>query len=234
MFNRRPLWRRLYARVAEALGFRDPVAAMNEALARQPDKIRAVRMTVRNGSLLAMGLQPTMVFNPHWHWGPERGGSLLEVLRVEGSRLFVRDPSPAPSPPMTCLTCWLAATWPWLPLPALPPGVAIQTRTLRLEGWVDVGTGEVEFDFVSSFETQLAGGLWKTQPLSVAAKMGTGSQSGLVFAAAGEPVRGAKATLVALSLVPTTPDAWQNWVLTLPTDALTVLKVRLEFLPRDE
>lgn len=39
-------------------------------------------MTVLNGSRLAMGWQPTMVFNPGWNWGrPERVGSLLEVGR---------------------------------------------------------------------------------------------------------------------------------------------------------
>lgn len=57
----------------------------------------------------------------------------VQVVRVEGSRLYVRDPSPAPSPPMCVTTCWLAATWPLLPLPALPPGVAIDVQTKELE-----------------------------------------------------------------------------------------------------
>ncbi|KXZ46039.1 hypothetical protein GPECTOR_47g314 [Gonium pectorale] len=153
------------------------------------------------------------------------------VVRVEGSRLHVRDPQPAPSPPMSCSTCWLAATWPWLPLPALPPGVAIDIRTLRLEGWIDVQSGEVDFEFVSSFCTRLACGLWSTQPLAVTARMATGEQRGGVFHAVGERLRGANATLVALSLVPPTSDPWQNAVLQLPTDALSVLKVRMEFLP---
>ncbi|PNW78085.1 hypothetical protein CHLRE_10g463800v5 [Chlamydomonas reinhardtii] len=220
---------------AKTLGWHDPAAEMNAALAKQPDKIRAVRMTVLNGSRLAMGWQPTMVFNPGWNWGrPERVGSLLEVTRVEGSRLHVRDPAPGPSPPMTCTTCWLAATWPWLPLPALPPGVIIHIRTLKLEGWIDLATGEVDLDFASSFATSLAGGLWATQPLAVAARMASGEQAGTVFHAVGERLRGADATLVALSEVPPTSDAAQNAVLMLPTDALSVLKVRLEFIPGDE
>lgn len=37
-------------------------------------------MRVLNGSRLAMGPnQPTMVFNPQWYWGREKGGSFLEV-----------------------------------------------------------------------------------------------------------------------------------------------------------
>ncbi len=56
-----------------------------------------------------------------------------QVVRVEGSRLYVRDPTPAPSPPMCVTTCWLAATWPLLPLPALPPGMAIDVQTKELE-----------------------------------------------------------------------------------------------------
>ncbi|PNG99352.1 hypothetical protein TSOC_014873, partial [Tetrabaena socialis] len=126
--------------------------------------------------------------------------------------------------------CWLAATWPWLPLPALPPGVVIDIRTLRLEGWVDTTTGCVDFNFVSSFATTLAG-LWATQPLEVEARMGSGEQAGCVFHAVGERLVGADATLVALSLVPKTSAPWQNRVLSLPTDALSVLKVRMEFLP---
>ncbi|EFJ49112.1 hypothetical protein VOLCADRAFT_90413 [Volvox carteri f. nagariensis] len=215
-----------------ALGLHDRVAESNTALAKQPDRIAAVRMKVLNGSRLAMGFQPTMVFNPGWHWGPERGGSLLEVVRVEGTRLFVRDYRPGPSPPMSCFTCWLAATWPWLPLPAMPPGFSIDIRTRRLEGWIDTATGEVDFHFGSSFASRVWGGLWSTQPLAVDARMATGELEGLVFHAVGDRLRGAHATLVALSLVPPTSDSWQNWVLQLPTDALSVLKVRLEYLPR--
>lgn len=61
---------------------------------------------------------------------------------MEGSRLHVRDPAPGPSPPMTCTTCWLAATWPWLPLPALPPGVIIHIRTLKLEVLLGAGSSK--------------------------------------------------------------------------------------------
>ncbi|PNH11134.1 hypothetical protein TSOC_002055 [Tetrabaena socialis] len=196
MFNREPLWWRVRTAIAGAMGWTDPAAQMNAALAQHPEKIRAIRMTVRNGSRLAMGLQPTMVFNPGWYWGPQRGAALLEVVRVEGSRLFVRDASPGAATPMCCTTCWLAATWPWLPLPALPPGVVIDIRTLRLEGWVRGWAGG-------------GGG-------------GTGSEG--------------RGGLVALSLVPKTSAPWQNRVLSLPTDALSVLKVRydwvrMEFLP---
>jgi hypothetical protein len=63
---------------------------------------------------------------------------LLQVARVEGRRLHVRVPEPAPSPPMNCVTCWLAATWPWLPLPALPRGININIRTRKLQGWMDL------------------------------------------------------------------------------------------------
>lgn len=63
----------------------------------------------------------------------------VQVVRVEGRRLHVRSSaSGSPSPPMSCTTCWLAATWPWLPLPALPPGVVIDIRTKSLEGWIDL------------------------------------------------------------------------------------------------
>ncbi len=52
----------------------------------------------------------------------------------------------------------------------------------------------MDLDFVSSFATQLAGGLWATQPLAVAARMASGVQAGSVFHAVGEPLRGADAT----------------------------------------
>jgi hypothetical protein len=64
----------------------------------------------------------------------------------------------------------------------------------RSQGWIDLASGEVDLDFESSFATQLAGGLWATQPLAVAARMASGEQAGNVFHAVGEPLRGADAT----------------------------------------
>lgn len=66
------------------------------------------------------------------------------------------------------------------------------------KGWIDLATGEVDLDFASSFATSLAGGLWATQPLAVAARMASGEQAGTVFHAVGERLRGADATCVRL------------------------------------
>lgn len=97
---------------------------------------------------------------------------------------------------MSWSTCWLAATWPWLPIPALPLGVSIAIRTRRLEGWIDLQTGEVDLQFGSTFAARLAGGLWTTQPLEVDARMASGEQEGRVFHAVGEKLQGAHATYV--------------------------------------
>ncbi|GIL61447.1 hypothetical protein Vafri_15892 [Volvox africanus] len=232
MFSYGPFYRRRYKAVAEFMGWRDYIAESNEVLSREPERISAVFMSVQNGGRLAIGGLFNAVYNPGWHWGLERGGSLLRVTRAEGSRLFVRDEFCGPAPPLSWTTCFLPYTWPFLMIPMLPPGLSINIRTTRLEGWIDIATGEVDFVFNSAFSASLAGGLikWEPPPLAVDAKMGTAEQTGSVFHAAGERLNGADATLVALSVVPRTDNKWQNLLMGLPTDALSVLKVRMEFL----
>jgi hypothetical protein len=62
----------------------------------------------------------------------------------------------------------------------------------RSQGWIDLATGAVDLQFVSSFATQFLG--WSTQPLAVRARMCTGEVQGSVFHAVGEPLQDAHAT----------------------------------------
>ncbi|GFH15934.1 uncharacterized protein HaLaN_12263 [Haematococcus lacustris] len=121
------------------------------------------------------------------------------------------------------------AFWP-LPVPFLPPGISIEINSQELKGWLDLDTGEVDFSFVSEFGGKAFGGA--NEALKVASKMTTHALMGKVFHAVGFPLRelDSRAQLVALSSVPETGDKLQNWILQLPTDALSVLNVQMQFV----
>lgn len=64
----------------------------------------------------------------------------------------------------------------------------------HVQGWVDLATGDVDFEFESSFVPSLLGMPSGAPPLPVAARMTTREQRGDVFHAVGEPLRNGRAT----------------------------------------
>lgn len=227
----RPFFSSLSARWQQFVGAttEDVNAAKSlQAAKAAPERVEQVLMKVENGSILAISWMPTLRFNPQW--SKESRVAVGKVVGREGNRLQVVFANTGQrTPPMAFNTTFFNAFWP-LPVPFLPPGISIEINSQELKGWLDLDTGEVDFSFVSEFGGKAFGGA--NEALKVASKMTTHALMGKVFHAVGFPLRelDSRAQLVALSSVPETGDKLQNWILQLPTDALSVLNVQMQFV----
>lgn len=190
-------------------------------------KIKRVILKVNNQSELAISWLPAFLYFPQW--ATHGSGSIGEVTAVNGTVITVKfDATQHETPAMTFRTCFLKAMAPLL-IPGLPPGLQQAINTLRLEGTIDIATGEVNLNFESEFVNKIMG-KDMGKPLRVNAILTTGKAEGNLFNACGSKLRNSKAILVAVSKVPTGPDAYQNALLSLPTEALSLLRVEMQLL----
>jgi hypothetical protein len=191
-----------------------------------------VKLTVLNGSQLAIGSLPMFRYNPQWSHAS--GWSQGPVVRVEGRRLHVAvDVATAHMPSQSCCTTFLEALWP-LPVPAFPPGVSIQMVPLRLQGYIDLETREVALEFESAFRVALLGAPCGT-PLTVATTLTTAASTGDHYKGTGSPLADdGTCKLVGVARVPPTQAGVQNWLLGLPTDAFSMLRVQFQFVVATE
>lgn len=111
----------------------------------------------------------------------------------------------------------------------IPPPMNIEIVPKRLEGTLDPATGQLDLEFLASFEFT-AGPLYRAAPLTVSTTLTTETSDGVRLHGKGERLRAdGRARLVGVASVPKTNDFVVDGFLSLPNDALAVLSAELRF-----
>ncbi|KAI3435529.1 hypothetical protein D9Q98_001595 [Chlorella vulgaris] len=111
----------------------------------------------------------------------------------------------------------------------VPPPLNIAIVPQRLEGTLDPATGQLDLEFLASFEFT-AGSLYRAAPLTVATTLTTEASQGDQLSGTGHRLAAdGRARLAGVARVPATEDRLLNSFLLLPSEALAVLSADLTF-----
>tara|TARA_B100000700_G_scaffold326097_1_gene436678 strand:- start:942 stop:1472 length:531 start_codon:yes stop_codon:yes gene_type:complete len=109
----------------------------------------------------------------------------------------------------------------------LPPGIEIVIKMYKLEGTINTDSGEIILTFESRFRLKIIS-LLSFPDLFVNTKLTTRKVRSSIYKSEGSPLQGnGETTLVGISIIPKTNNAILNTFLSLPNEALAVLKCKL-------
>ena len=166
---------------------------------------------------LAVSIYPTFSYDA------SGGGGIGTVTRVDGNTAHVVfDPTGLRIPPINYATSKILAV-------PIPPPLEIRITPKKLEGDINMQTGDASLDFLAEFSFS-AGTLYKAHPLTVETTLTTDTSTGVLRKGKGTRMDASgKAKLAGVARVPKTGDAFLDNFLILPTDALAVLSADLKF-----
>ncbi|MFN9631183.1 MAG: hypothetical protein ACK59A_13275 [Cyanobacteriota bacterium] len=168
------------------------------------------------GCALAIGPYPRFRYD-----GRGGGGRATATPLANGWQALRFDPSSLSIPALSCFTTR------FLGLP-LPPGLRITIQPHQLEGHWQPDSGAVDLTFRASFSLQLAGRA-VAPDLIVATQLVTRAVDGRRHQVSGTPLNGeGRGVLVGLARVAPTGEGWIDRGLSLPDEALAVLRCRLQ------
>jgi hypothetical protein len=108
-------------------------------------------------------------------------------------------------------------------------GVGVEISTQSLSGTVDVCSGEMHMAFDAAFTPYMFGFRWPTS-ISVITDLTTESSSGMHYTEQGQRVnRYGDGLNVGVAVVPLSGDAFIDWFLSLPNDAVALLQAHLDW-----
>lgn len=110
----------------------------------------------------------------------------------------------------------------------MPPPLNIAISPQKLEGDINLATGQIDLMFESNF-CFTVGGLYQAPPLVVRTVLTTESSSGEMRQATGKRLQSGHARLVGVARVPRVEELFTDTFLMLPTDALAILSAEFEF-----
>ena len=180
------------------------------------EAVAAAQLETLSGCQLAIGAYPAFRYDAAGGGGPAALGP-----EAAGGRRALRF-----APQTLTIPALRSGTTRWLGLP-LPPGLQIEVIPLRLEGWLEAGSGAIELAFEARFQFS-ALGLYRPPALQVCCTLSSGACRSQRHQRRGSPLSAAgEATLVGVALVPPSGDPWLDRFLGLPDEALAVLRCRL-------
>lgn len=173
-----------------------------------------VQLVTQSDCNLAVARYPTFRYNA------SGGGGWGRVESQEGSLLrVVFDAEALVIPALSFKTASIFNV-------PIPPPLNIAINSKKLEGTIDLSTGEVNLDFSATFDFT-AGPLYRAPSLLVQTTLTTESSAGVIHQARGSRMKEGRATLVGVARVPKVEDMFLNAFLFLPTDALAVMQAEL-------
>lgn len=196
-----------------------------------------VVLHVEDTSTLAIGQWPHLSYQPQRvHPQPNVGSARGHACQhpegtpvstpfahvFEGSVQLHWSPASLHTPPLTWRTTFVACLLPYLSVPALPPGCAVEMVTDALHGRVDASTGECALLYDARYVFRTVAGLYTSPALRVRSTLTTQGPGGAHLDANG------RGRLVGDATVEKTGGWLCDTLLCLPTTCNTCLDVRFE------